>query len=254
MIFRLLYRLFLQRVNQSRRKQRLPQTTPSLAMSYQHQAINPEYKSRVSKGLFVYALILAVFLALGWRFFEFSPSGMEANVNHAELRLDILSSSTWPSLVYLQGKGLRQPETSPGPSQINRIESINGTFAPAFQVLPAGSTIEIINSDTIAHNTHVFNRGDTIFNVALPLPGIIVEKSLTGSGIFNVRCDLHPWMQAWLFVPPNQHYAVLQQPDSVNFSNLPPGQYILHQWQADRPEQIRLINLGVGEAKTLRLH
>ena len=140
-------------------------------------------------------------------------------------------------------------EASPPP----RIRSVDGRFSPRFQVAAAASTIEMVNADSIAHNTHVFSRGETVFNVALPLPGVTVRKVLTGDGIFDVRCDMHPWMRAWVFVSPSRHYAVLSEPATIDFTGIAPGEYVLHDWQPDRPEGIRAVNLAAGEIRHLRL-
>jgi hypothetical protein len=111
----------------------------------------------------------------------------------------------------------------------------------------------MVNTDSIAHNTHVFNRGETVFNVALPVQGVTVTKVLTGDGIFDVRCDMHPWMRAWLFVSPSRHYAVVHEPTTIGFTGMAPGEYILHVWQPDRPESIHSVNLRAGETRQLRL-
>ncbi len=250
-MLRLLFRLFLQRVDQRQREQRSPDATSTLAMHRQHASGQGD-KQRAFKRWFAFVIVLACLSALGWQLSKLSSTKITTNVDHAELRLHILSSNSWPLVVYLQGADLPLPSSTP--AETSKIESINGAFAPKFQVVPIGGALEIINNDAIAHNTHVFNRGDTIFNVALPLPGITVTKPLTGSGVFSVRCDLHPWMEAWLFVPPSRYYAVLHEPNTVGFADLPSGQYVLHLWQADRPEQIRGITLAAGETKTLRLH
>jgi plastocyanin len=177
---------------------------------------------------------------------------ISVNANNAELRLQINESPSWPLVVYLRGENLPPIEMTSESAQQGQIESINGTFKPTFQVLPAAETINVTNSDEIAHNTHIFNRGDTVFNVALPLPGVSVEKPLTGSGIFSVRCDIHPTMQAWIFIPPNPFYAVLSEAGTIDFENLPSGDYVLHLWRADIPEQLRLVSLADGELKSLQ--
>ena len=248
MIFRLLYRLLLQRF--SRRQE----TESALAISPWRQTIGYRDKYRMPIRWFASAVVLSGLLALGWQILELSSPRIMAKADHAELHLHIVSSTTWPLVVYLQGTGLAPPEDPLKLPETSRLKSINGIFTPAFQVLHPASTIEVINSDAIAHNTHVFNRGDTIFNVALPLPGLSVKKTLTGSGMFSVRCDLHPWMRAWLFVPPSRHYAVLYEPATIRFSDLTPGQYVLNLWQADSPEHPSLISLTAGETKTLRLN
>jgi plastocyanin len=254
MIFRLLYRLFLQGMEQRRRKQPQPQTAPTLTTPYRAEVVGGGARQRARKCVVVFVLAFTALLVLGWQLTRLpAPSRIMTDVDHAELRLHVLSSNTWPVVAYLQGTGLRPFKPSFAPSNARQIESVNGNFSPVFQVVPEGATIEIINSDAIAHNTHVFNRGGTIFNVALPLPGVTVKKTLTGSGIFSVRCDLHPWMQAWLLVPPSRYYGVVHEPGSISFTEVPPGEYVLHLWQAGSPEHIRLVELAAGESKSLRL-
>ena len=101
-------------------------------------------------------------------------------------------------MTYLLGAHPDPPPPDPESSQVHRIRSVKGRFSPEFQVVPRASTMEMVNADDVAHNTHIFSRGETVFNVALPVQGVTVRKVLAGSGIFRVRCDLHPWMKAWV--------------------------------------------------------
>ena len=194
-------------------------------------------------------------VALIFVWYQVYRSGLETSAEtiRADLILEVHASDHWPLVVYLTGDGLPMPQRQAFPSNSGRIESINARFAPVFQVLPPAAELEIVNSDPFAHNTHVFNRGETIFNLGLPTQGITVRKTLTGSGIFSVRCDLHPTMQAWLFVPPSPHYAVIDKPQPLRFVDLAPGEYILHLWQADGSERHSLVSLASGEKKTLHL-
>lgn len=252
MIVRLLYRLFLQHLDERRRTRRLSEANSEFALPNQQLVMDQANNHRKLKLWFSVLVVLAGTIALGWQFLNL-PSKTMLSAGKAELQLQIDSSDTWPLVVYLQGEDLPLPESSSTHPVVSQIESVNGNFAPAFQVMPAAGTLIVTNNDNTAHNTHIFNRGDTIFNVALPIPGKSVRKTLTGFGVFNVRCDLHPRMQASLFVPPSRYYAVLDKPNSISFDNIPSGQYVLHLWQANRPEHTRLIELAGGESKTLRL-
>ena len=71
--------------------------------------------------------------------------------------------------------------------------------------------------------------------------------------MFDVRCDMHPWMRAWVFVSPSPHYAVVHEPTTIAFTDIAPGQYILHLWQPDRRESILPLELVAGETRHLRL-
>ena len=252
MIVRVLYLLLRQRVQQWRSRPPAPATAPSLRSDGQDAD-----KARVKFPLrWPYRITLAVGAGgLAYAWYQAYRVDLEtpAASAEAELVLQIQGSDHWPLAIYLTGEDLPPPQPQAFASDHGRIESINARFAPAFQVLPPAAEIEIVNSDPIAHNTHVFNRGETIFNVGLPTQGITVRKTLTGSGIFSVRCDLHPSMQAWLLVPPSAHYAVVDKPQTIVFSSLSRGEYILHLWQADGSERPRLVKLTSGEKKTLHL-
>ena len=111
----------------------------------------------------------------------------------------------------------------------------------------------MVNADDDAHNAHVFSGGETVFNVALPVRGVVVRKALPGYGMFKVRCDMHPWMNAWIFVSPSRHFAVVDEPSTVSFADIVPGEYLLNVWQPDRPESTLPLDLAAGEVRHLRL-
>lgn len=171
----------------------------------------------------------------------------------ATLRLSISAAGPKPVVAYLRGGDLERPGHGEESSPVRRIRSVDGRFSPAFQVVSPTSVLEMSNADTVAHNTHVFSRGETVFNVALPEQGVTVRKVLRGDGIFDVRCDMHPWMKAWVFVSPSPHYAVVHEPTTIAFTGVTPGEYILHLWQPNRRESIHPLELGAGETRHLRL-
>ena len=245
MVLRLLYRLLLQRLDRdagagSAESAAIARTASGIALFFAHPAA-------AMLALGVVALAVVVLSAL------LPTSPKNADGARADLGLSIPVVGAGPLVVYLRGAGLVPPRPDAGASPPHRIRSVDGRFLPEFQVVPRGSTLEMVNSDTIAHNTHVFSRGETVFNVALPLQGVTVRKALAGDGIFDVRCDMHPWMRAWVFVPPSRHHAVVDQPTTVRFTDIAPGEYVLLDWQPGRPENARLVRLDAGETRRLAL-
>jgi hypothetical protein len=168
-----------------------------------------------------------------------------------ELRVDELESA--PLVVFLDvpRPAAREAQTDPGATV--RITSVNSSFQPRFQVAPLAASVDLGNQDTIPHNTHVFDGARTLFNVAVPLTGVRVHKVMTRSGIFDVRCDFHPWMRAWVFVPPGPHHAVIWTPGEATLRDIPPGSYRLHVWTPAHGHKIGTLTLDSGEMKSLRL-
>ena len=248
MIFRLLYRLVLQSLDRGATSE--PDEFAATGGPENGISQHRPHRRRAVALAFVLgagaltAIVLAVLVSKPER-----TTGGSA----AALRLIIPVVSAAPLVVYLRGDEFDLLHPGVESSTVHRIRSVNGQFSPAFQIVPPTSTIEMVNTDSIAHNTHVFNRGETVFNVALPVQGVTVTKVLTGDGIFDVRCDMHPWMRAWLFVSPSRHYAVVHEPTTIGFTGMAPGEYILHVWQPDRPESIHSVNLRAGETRQLRL-
>jgi hypothetical protein len=168
-----------------------------------------------------------------------------------ELRVDALESA--PLVAYLEVPGTAGRATQPDPEAAVRVTSVNNTFQPSFQIAPVAASVELGNQDPIPHNTHVFDAGRTLFNVAVPLSGVRVHKVLGRPGIFEVRCDFHPWMRAWLFVPSGPHHAVVWTPGAATLRDIPPGSYRLHVWTPGRGHTISTLSFGSGEVKSLQL-
>ncbi|HTS54665.1 MAG TPA: hypothetical protein VMH26_15440 [Burkholderiales bacterium] len=168
-----------------------------------------------------------------------------------DLRVDAVPSA--PLVVYLDVPRLAGPETQTDPNATVRITSVNSSFQPRFQIAPLAASVEVGNQDPIPHNTHVFEAGRTLFNVAVPLAGVRVHKVLARPGIFEVRCDFHPWMRAWLFVPSGPYHAVLWTAGEATLRDIPPGRYRLHVWMPGRGDTVRMLSFDSGEAKSLQL-
>ena len=249
MVFRLLYRLLVQSLNRRADAELGESTATGRTATTGIAAPRPHRPAAAVLALVLGACVLVAAVLAFLR----PTSPIDTGGPDATLRLSISAAGPKPVVAYLRGGGLERPRYGEESSPVRRIRSVDGRFSPAFQVVPPASVLEMSNADTVAHNTHVFSRGETVFNVALPDKGVTVRKVLRGDGIFDVRCDMHPWMKAWVFVSPSSHYAVVHEPTTVAFTGVVPGEYILHLWQPNRGEGIQPLELGAGETRHLRL-
>lgn len=250
MVFRLLYRLLRQRLGRSADAEL--EESAAAGRPAAGVAARPPPRAATVPVLVLGACVAStVVLCVLWVLRPTLPAGPGGP--GATLELSISAAGPEPVVAYLRGGELEPRRPGEDSSPVRRIRSDDGRFSPAFQVAPPASILEMSNTDSVAHNTHVFSRGETVFNVALPERGVTVRKVLRGDGMFDVRCDMHPWMKAWVFVSPSPYYAVVREPTTVTFAGLAPGAYLLHLWQQDRPESIRPLELGAGETRRLRL-
>lgn len=241
MLIRILYRLALQRVAAS---------TPRIAGA--PTAGGTPRRSSAGPLLLAAALLLGFTAALFLRESQMATSDQASVAHTGALRLVIDDLQEAPLVVYLSGGSL-PPMEPPAGHAPPRVTSRGAVFVPDFQVVPPGSVLEVANDDPYLHNTHLFRRGETVFNVAAPHPGMTVRKPLVTTGLHEARCDLHPWMRATLLVPPSPHYALLHKAGTVDFAALAPGRYLLHLWQPGMSEQWRTVEISQGETTRLRL-
>ncbi len=236
-MLRLIYRLFVQRVQEIKAKR----------SAKNKNLANPNMRSRAKAkrvwtlfGAVLVILVGALILAYRW---QGQSLFLDTHSEFAQLHVQVNNIDTSPVVLYLE----RWPpllNEVPESDAVSRIVIRNNQFLPRFQLIPAGSLVEIINEDSILHNTHLDDGHNTVFNVATPLKSVTVQKKLSATGLLNVRCDLHPGMYSWVFVPPGPHYAVVERPDTVRWAQVPPGTYRLIAWQPEalsRQQEIELL-------------
>ena len=109
-------------------------------------------------------------------------------------------------------------------------------YVPHALVVPAGSKIDITNSDPILHNVHAHQITDqgqtTLFNIAQPVKGqVTTVESQLRPGIIHLTCEAgHPWMSGYVFVA-NHPYVTLSGNDGeFVIDGVPPGTYRIKMW------------------------
>ena len=112
------------------------------------------------------------------------------------------------------------------------LDQIRCEFDPHVQALPTGSTLVITSSDSVLHNAHAFNEDETTaFNIAVPIPGMEINKKLEKPGILRLRCDAgHTWMSAYILVL-DEPFAMTDANGNFSIENLPAGKYEIEIWQ-----------------------
>jgi plastocyanin len=130
------------------------------------------------------------------------------------------------AVVWLEGaKGLAPPK---GPF---RLDQKNCLFAPYVQVVSRGAPVIFGNSDAVLHNVHAATGGSAlIFNKPIPIKGQTFTEVFAEAGVVRIKCDIHTWMTAWLFVSDTAYAAVTNADGRYAFPGVPPGAYRLRTW------------------------
>jgi hypothetical protein len=90
-------------------------------------------------------------------------------------------------------------------------------------------------------------NGATLFNVALPIPGINITKPLGSSGPVRLNCNIHNWMRGWIVVT-DEAAAISGADGRFTVDNVQPGTYELRVWHESLKGETRKITVTAGKA------
>jgi len=102
-------------------------------------------------------------------------------------------------------------------------------YLPHVQVLPVGSTLEVVNGDPTLHNVHGYLGQATAFNLAMPSKDSRLARQLKKPGLVVVKCDVHDWMSAYVWVV-DAPAAVTGEDGAYAIAGIPPGTYEVTAW------------------------
>lgn len=92
--------------------------------------------------------------------------------------------------------------------------------------LRVGQPLVFLNSDSSAHNVHSLSDVNPSVNKSMPLAGMrLPPVEFDAVEIFKVKCEVHPWMAAYIGVFDSPFFAVTGSDGSFALSGLPPGSY-----------------------------
>jgi len=120
--------------------------------------------------------------------------------------------------------------SKPAPSSTAVLDQQGCTFTPRVQGAVVGQVVEIRNSDGILHNVHAYADGKTIFNYAEPAQGAPRLFTAGAPGAIKLKCDVHPWMTAFIVVSPSPYYAVTGSDGAFSISGVADGAYRVEAW------------------------
>jgi plastocyanin len=135
-------------------------------------------------------------------------------------------------------------------------EALNNTdclFEPYVLGVQTGQKIQLRNSDPFLHNVHATTKINQEFNLALPSRDRTSEKVFQVAEVFvRVKCDVHPWMFAYIGVVAHPFFAVTDGEGIYRFpSPLPPGHYTIVASHPKAGEATQDVTVHKGESLQL---
>jgi plastocyanin len=121
-------------------------------------------------------------------------------------------------------------KTFAAPAQKVLFDQNGCRYTPHVLGAQVGQEIEIRNSDPTLHNVHSMSKENPQFNIAQPKQGMTMTRKFDKPETFKVKCEVHPWMSAYIAVFNNPYYAVTGDDGTFLLKSLPPGEYTIEAW------------------------
>ena len=120
------------------------------------------------------------------------------------------------------------------------IDQKGCVYVPHVSAIRGRTQLRVLNSDTAEHNIHGYRKSmsDTAFNFLTPAkseasPG---DAFLKKPGKYILKCDIHPWMNAYVHVMNTPYFAVTKKDGKFELRDVPPGEYELLYWHEGMSE------------------
>jgi hypothetical protein len=174
-----------------------------------------------------------------------APGGKQ--VYAESLVVDPASNGIANVLLYADGMPADwvHPDAQPGKEDEVIFDQKECVFLTHVVAIQTSQKLRVLNSDPVGHNLMVAS-----FNQTIPVGGYAIYEPLKEQRApVEMRCSIHPWMQAWFINRDNGYFAVTNPDGSFEIPNLPAGVPIeIRVWQEKLgPVSEVLVN---GEATT----
>ncbi len=145
--------------------------------------------------------------------------------------------------------GVPWPAERPAP----RLDNAGCLFVPRVQVAPTRSQVLVTSRDDTLHSTHTYDdRNRTGFNIAMPFPGLEINRPLRRPGVVRIECDSHGWMRGWIVVS-NDRGAVSGLDGGFVLEGVPAGTHELTTWHERLSAAPRTVTVRGGETTEIAI-
>jgi plastocyanin len=166
-----------------------------------------------------------------------------------------VSGAAGVSVVYLEAPA---GSTFPAPTAHVTVSQKSLQFQPHLAVVQAGTTIDFLNSDGVAHN--VFwpsfqekGKKGPGKNLGTWPQGETRSYRFDQPGVAALLCNVHPEMSGYIVVVPTPYFAQTDVSGNFQIENVPDGQYTITSWHEGTKPQSKPATVSGNTTLNLEL-
>ena len=151
--------------------------------------------------------------------------------------------------VYVKEGAKPTPATAAAPL----LDQVGCEYTPYMLGVQTGQSFNVKNSDAVLHNVHALPKpgGNKEKNVGQPVKGMVTPFVFDKPEVLvKFKCDVHPWMFAYVGVVEHPYFAVTDKEGNYKISGLPAGDYTVEAVHLKAGNKSEKIKVGGDEKKT----
>jgi plastocyanin len=159
-----------------------------------------------------------------------------------------VSGVTGESVVYVEAIA---GKTFPAPTEKPLIDQKGLMFTPHIVAVEQGTTVEFLNSDTVAHNVFWISVGGNKklgHNLGTWPKGEKRAFKFDNPGAIPLLCNVHPEMSGYIVVSPTPYFAITDKSGAYKIDNVPDGSYSVTAWHEGAKNSSKPVTVA-GEGK-----
>jgi len=121
------------------------------------------------------------------------------------------------------------PAGAGGAARSSRMDQLEQHFIPRILVVPAGQSVEFVNSDNVFHNIFSYSPPKK-FDLGRYPKGHSRSVTFVKPGEVQVYCDIHSDMRADIIVVPNALWSLVGRSGRYRIDRVPAGAHTLKVW------------------------
>ena len=126
-------------------------------------------------------------------------------------------------------------------------------YQPRVVVVRTGQELKVRNSDATLHNVHAMAKENQGFNRSMVTKGQEFTTIFDKAERIAVKCDVHPWMKAYVIVSDHPYATVTDAKGRFTLQGLAAGEYVVEAWHSSLGTTEQTVTVADGEATTLDL-
>ena len=159
------------------------------------------------------------------------------------------SGNTMGNVMVWVSKGLPSGKSWPAPKNPVTLDQKGCQYVPHVMGIMVGQTYRILNSDGILHNVHTLPKVNKSFNRAMPATLKEATTVFDKPEVFQIKCDVHPWMSAYVGVFTHPFFSVTNTDGKFTISGLDAGTYEITAWHERLGTQTASVTVSGSDTK-----